>query len=243
MSEIAAGDFPEWELGLQVFDQKTAGSLDFDVLDPTKVIPEEVIPLRMIGRLLNRNVDNFFAETEQVAFCPANIVPGIGFSNDPLLQGRLFSYLDTQLSRLGGPNFHQLPVTAPRCPFHNQQRDGIHQMEVPKGRAHYEPNSIDSGGLRENPSLGYQTLAEAAAGEKTHLRSETADPAGLDRVGDAFAHSKVLGFTAGAQGLLDKAAVEMDDAIVKIAGAQGVSKFIGQAKQGRHWNRELKKAK
>ncbi|MEO7299135.1 MAG: catalase [Verrucomicrobiota bacterium] len=171
---IKNGYFPEWELSLQVFDQKTADGLDFDVLDATKIIPEEIIPLRKIGKMvLNRNVDNFFAETEQVAFCPANIVPGIGFSNDPLLQGRLFSYLDTQLSRLGGPNFHQLPVNAPRCPFHNQQRDGMHQMEVPKGRANYEPNSIDSGDVRENPALGYKHFAEAMEGEKTQLRAET----------------------------------------------------------------------
>lgn len=171
---IAAGNFPEWELGLQVFDQKMADSLDFDVLDPTKIIPEEVIPIRMIGKMtLNRNVDNFFAETEQVAFCPANIVPGIGFSNDPLLQGRLFSYLDTQMSRLGGPNFHQLPVNAPRCPFHNNQRDGMHQMQVPKGRANYEPNSIEPDGPRENPTIGYRHLAEAMDGEKVQLRPES----------------------------------------------------------------------
>ena len=171
---IETGNFPEWELGIQMFDQKTADRLDFDILDPTKIIPEEVIPLRMIGRLvLNRNVDNFFAETEQVAFCPANIVPGIGFSNDPLLQGRLFSYLDTQISRLGGPNFHQLPVNAPRCPFHNQQRDGMHQMQVPKGRANYEPNSIDPNSPRENPSFGYKTFPEEVIGEKTVLRTET----------------------------------------------------------------------
>jgi catalase len=171
---IETGNFPEWELGLQIFDQETADALDFDVLDPTKIIPEEIIPLRMVGRLvLNRNVDNFFAETEQVAFCPANIVPGIGFSNDPLLQGRLFSYLDTQLSRLGGPNFHQLPVNAPRCPFHNQQRDGMHQMQVPKGRANYEPNSIDPQSPRENPSFGYKTFPEEVLGEKSVLRTET----------------------------------------------------------------------
>jgi catalase len=171
---IKAGNFPEWELSLQVFDQKTADGLDFDVLDPTKIIPEEIIPLRPIGKMvLNRTVDNFFAETEQVAFCPANIVPGIGFSNDPLLQGRLFSYLDTQISRLGGPNFHQIPVNKPRCPFHNQQRDGMHQMEVPKGRANYEPNSIDGGAVRENPAAGYKHLAEAMMGEKSQLRPET----------------------------------------------------------------------
>ena len=417
---IEAGNFPEWELGLQLFDQKTADSLDFDVLDPTKIIPEEIIPLQMIGKLtLNRNVDNFFAETEQVAFCPANIVPGIGFSNDPLLQGRLFSYLDTQLSRLGGPNFHQLPVNAPRCPFHNQQRDGIHPMEVPKGRANYEPNSIDPGGLRESRALGYHTFAEAISGDKSQLRSETfadhysqarmfyhsmsepeqlhmakalgfelakvttvairkrmlghlaliapelqiqveqllgmegkadtiqpavqprkldpsdalsllkkakptlagrklgvliadgfdsavvkalrdaakdeqaaiaivapkvggatdskgklmaadfslvggpsvlfdavavvasekgaallaADPAGVDWVSDAFAHFKVLGSTNGAQALLDKAAVEPDEAIVQISEARSVTKFIALAKKGRYWARELKQKK
>jgi catalase len=171
---ISQGDFPEWELGLQVFDQKTADSLDFDVLDATKIIPEEIIPLRMVGKMvLNRNVDNFFAETEQVAYCPANVVPGIGFTHDPLLQGRLFSYLDTQISRLGGPNFHQIPVNAPRCPFHNQQRDGMHQMQVPKGRANYEPNSIEPGGLRENPNQGYKPFTEETIGEKTTLRTET----------------------------------------------------------------------
>ena len=119
LDSIAAGSFPEWELGLQVFDQATADKLDFDILDAPKLIPEEIVPLRMVGKLvLNRNVDNFFAETEQVAFLPSNIVPGIEFSNDPLLQGRLFSYQDTQLSRLGGPNFHQLPVNSPKgCPM------------------------------------------------------------------------------------------------------------------------------
>ena len=171
---IDTGNFPEWELNLQVFDQKTADGLDFDVLDPTKIIPEEIIPLRPIGKMiLNRNVDNFFAETEQVAFCPANIVPGIGFSNDPLLQGRLFSYLDTQISRLGGPNFHQIPVNAPRCPFHNQQRDGMHQMQVPKGRANYEPNSIEPKPIRENPVMGFKPFSEETMGEKTTLRAET----------------------------------------------------------------------
>jgi catalase len=131
---ISSGNFPEYELGLQIFDQKFADKFEFDVLDATKIIPEEVVPLEMVGKLvLDRNVDNFFAETEQVAFCPSHIVPGIDFSEDPLLQGRLFSYLDTQLSRLGGPNFHQIPVNAPKCPFHNLQRDGIHQMSLQKG--------------------------------------------------------------------------------------------------------------
>ncbi len=171
---IKRGDFPEWELGLQVFDQATADKLDFDVLDPTKLIPEEIIPLRMVGKMvLNRNVDNFFAETEQVAFLPSNIVPGIDFSNDPLLQGRLFSYQDTQLSRLGGPNFHQIPVNAPRCPMHNFQRDGLRQMEVPKGRVNYEPNSFDGGAPRENPARGFASHPEPINATKERKRSET----------------------------------------------------------------------
>ncbi len=174
---IAGGDFPEWELGLQLFDAETAAKFDFDILDPTKIIPEEVVPLRMVGKLvLNRNPDNFFAETEQVAFLPSNLVPGIDFTNDPLLQGRLFSYQDTQLSRLGGPNFHQLPINAPKgCPFAaNFQRDGMHQMAIPKGRVSYEPSSLDDGkGPRENPKLGFTSVPEKMVGEKVRQRPES----------------------------------------------------------------------
>jgi catalase len=171
---IQNGSFPEWELGLQVFDQKTADGLDFDVLDPTKIIPEEIIPLRMVGKMvLNRVPDNHFAETEQVAYCPANIVPGIDFTSDPLLQGRLFSYLDTQLSRLGGPNFHQIPVNAPKCPFHNMQRDGMQQMMIPKGRVNYEPNSLAVNAPRENPTKGFTSFPEVVTGEILRKRSET----------------------------------------------------------------------
>jgi catalase len=120
-----------------------SGQFPFDHLDATKLIPEELVPLKVIGRMvLDRWPNNFFAETEQVAYCPANIVPGIDFSNDPLLQGRLFSYLDTQLSRLGSPNFHQIPINAPKCPFSNHQRDGHMQMAQPVGRVAYEPNSL-----------------------------------------------------------------------------------------------------
>ncbi len=178
---IAMGAFPEWELGIQAFDQKLADSLPYDVLDPTKIIPEEVVPLRMIGRMvLDRNPDNFFAETEQVAYCPANIVPGIDFTNDPLLQGRLFSYLDTQKSRLGTANFHQIPVNAPKCPVMNFQRDGQMQMNVPKGRANYEPNSLtahgEEGGPRECPMTGFVTAnavtGEDEQGEKLRVRPE-----------------------------------------------------------------------
>jgi catalase len=171
---IAKGDFPEWELGVQVIEEKDAQHLDFDLLDPTKLIPEEQVPLQMIGKMtLNRNPDNHFATTEQVAFCPANVVPGIGFSDDPLLQGRLFSYLDTQLIRLGGPNFHQIPVNAPRCPMHNFQRDGWRQMAVPKGRVAYEPSQIEPTGPRECPVSGYHTPPQADTGEKGRKRSET----------------------------------------------------------------------
>jgi len=175
---IDRGDFPEWELGLQLFDQKTADELPFDVLDATKIIPEEVIPVRIVGRLvLDRNPDNFFAETEQVAYCPANIVPGIDFTNDPLLQGRLFSYLDTQLKRLGSTNFHQIPINQAKCPFQNFQRDGHMQMAVPKGRANYEPNSLaevgEEGGPRESPEQGFKTFPESVEGTKLRIRPES----------------------------------------------------------------------
>lgn len=178
---IAMGAFPEWELGIQAFDQKFADAQPYDVLDSTKIIPEEDVPLRMIGRMvLDRNPDNFFAETEQAAFCPANIVPGVDFTNDPLLQGRLFSYLDTQKSRLGTANFHQLPINAPKCPMMNFQRDGQMQMAVPKGRANYEPNSLtahgEEGGPRECPMTGFTTSSavtgENEEGEKLRVRSE-----------------------------------------------------------------------
>src|ERR1700683_3962181 len=169
---IAAGDFPEYELGLQIFDEATAGRFDFDVLDATKLIPEEFVPLQMVGKMvLDRNPDNFFAETEQVAFCPSHLVPGLNFSEDPLLQGRLFSYLDTQLSRLGGPNFHQIPINAPKCPFANFQRDGLRQMQVPKGRDNYEPNSIDLHGPRESATRGFRTTPVPVEGTKVRLRA------------------------------------------------------------------------
>jgi catalase len=171
---IDAGDFPEWELGVQLFTEKQADGFPFDHLDPTKLIPEELVPLQVIGRMvLNRNPDNLFAETEQVAFCPANIVPGIDFSNDPLLQGRLFSYLDTQLSRLGGPNFHQIPVNAPRCPFANQQRDGHMQMQVPKGRVAYEPASLDAGNPVASLAKGTVHFSEKTNGAKGRIRPES----------------------------------------------------------------------
>jgi catalase len=172
---ISNGDCPEWELGLQVFDDAFADAFEFDVLDATKIIPEEQVPVVTIGRLvLDRNVDNFFAETEQVAFCTQNIVRGIDFSNDPLLQGRNFSYLDTQLKRLGSPNFTHIPVNAPKCPVRHFQRDGHMTMVTPPGRVNYEPNSWgDRAGPRENPKTGFTSYPDRIEGEKRRVRSET----------------------------------------------------------------------
>ncbi len=176
---IQQGAFPEWELGLQLFDQDFADSLPFDVLDPTKIIPEEVLPVKIVGRMvLDRMPDNFFAETEQVAYCPANIVPGIDFTSDPLLQGRLFSYLDTQIKRLGGPNFHQIPINQPKgCPFANFQRDGHMQTGHFTGRANYEPNSLaragELPGPRETPGRGFTSFPETTDGAKQRLRPES----------------------------------------------------------------------
>ena len=173
---IQLGDYPEWELGLQLFDEEFAAQFPFDVLDATKIIPEEDVPIRRVGRLvLDRCVDNFFAETEQVAFCTQNIVPGIDFTNDPLLQGRNFSYLDTQLKRLGGPNFTHIPVNAPKCPFHHFQQDGHMAMANPKGRVNYEPNSWGNGagGPRESPEKGFHSYPAAEEGPKLRIRSES----------------------------------------------------------------------
>jgi len=143
---IDAGEYPEWELALQIFTEEQAAGFSFDVLDATKIVPEELVPLRVVGRLvLDRNPDNFFAETEQVAFCTAHVVPGIDFTNDPLLAGRIHSYVDTQISRLGGPNFHELPINAPVAQVHNNQRDGMHRQAIHRGRTAYEPNSLGGG--------------------------------------------------------------------------------------------------
>ena len=171
---IATGNFPEWEFAVQLFTQEDADRFPFDHLDATKLIPEELVPLKVIGRMvLDRWPNNFFAETEQVAYCPGNVVPGIDFSNDPLLQGRLFSYIDTQLSRLGSPNFHQIPINAPQCPFSNQQRDGHMQMEQPSGRVAYEPNSLSDNSPRETPVNGFRSARVTETGEKGRIRAES----------------------------------------------------------------------
>ncbi|WP_158915656.1 catalase [Caulobacter sp. S45] len=176
---IDSGDFPEWEFGVQLLTQEQADVLPFDILDATKLIPEELHPVEIVGKMvLDRNPDNFFAETEQVAFLPTNVPPGVDFSEDPLLQGRLFSYLDTQLSRLGSTNFHQLPINqAKGCPVMNFQRDGHMQHNVPQGRANYEPNSLaeagEIGGPRECPDRGFRTAAVPVEETKVRIRAET----------------------------------------------------------------------
>ncbi|AUN43120.1 catalase HPII [Tsukamurella tyrosinosolvens] len=172
---ISSGEYPQWDLAVQLFDQATADALPFDVLDPTKIVPDETVPLQVVGRLtLDRTVGNDFAETEQVAFCTQNIVPGIGFTDDPLLQGRNFSYLDTQLSRLGGPNFTQLPVNSARCPMAFFHQDGHMQHDVPSGQINYEPNSSDHGGPRERTGAKeLTTFAEPVTGTKARLRPDS----------------------------------------------------------------------
>ncbi|MEZ1438756.1 catalase HPII [Pseudomonas shirazica] len=186
---IETGDYPEWELGVQIVPEADEHKFDFDLLDPTKIIPEELVPVTPLGKMvLNRNPDNFFAEVEQVAFCPAHIVPGIDFTNDPLLQGRLFSYTDTQLSRLGGPNFHQIPINRPVAPNHNNQRDALHQHLVHKGRASYEPNSIDGGWPKETPPAaqdgGFESYQERIDAHKIRQRS--------DSFGDHFSQARLF---------------------------------------------------
>ena len=173
---IEGGDYPEFELGLQIIPEEDLDKFDFDILDATKLIPEALVPVEIVGKMvLNRNPDNFFAETEQVAFCPANIVPGIDFSDDPLLQGRIFSYSDTQRHRLGGANFTEIPINRPVCPFHNNQRDGFHRMQIDTAPANYNPNSIGDNWPRETPEAaedgGFTTTPERVEGIKERLRS------------------------------------------------------------------------
>lgn len=171
---IEAGAYPEWELGLQVFSEEQAEEFEFDVLDPTKIVPEELIPVIPVGKLvLNRNPDNFFAETEQVAFCTAHIIPGIDFTNDPLLQGRIHSYVDTQITRLGGPNFHEIPINAPVAQVHNNQRDGMHRQAINRGRVSYEPNSLAGGcPFQAGAMKGFTSYPEPVAADKVRGKIE-----------------------------------------------------------------------
>ncbi|EEH8495132.1 catalase HPII [Salmonella enterica] len=186
---IEAGDFPEYELGLQLIAEEDEFKFDFDLLDPTKLIPEELVPVQRVGKMvLNRNPDNFFAENEQAAFHPGHIVPGIDFTNDPLLQGRLFSYTDTQISRLGGPNFHEIPINRPTCPYHNFQRDGMHRMDIDTNPANYEPNSINDNWPRETPPApkrgGFESYQERVDGNKIRERSPS--------FGEYYAHPRLF---------------------------------------------------
>ena len=170
---IESGEYPEWELGLQIFTEAQAESFSFDVLDATKLIPEELVPVTPVGRMvLNRNPDNFFAETEQVAFCTAHVVPGIDFSNDPLLAGRIHSYLDTQITRLGGANFHEIPINAPLAPVHNNQRDGLHRQAIPRGRVAYEPNSLGGGCPFQAGAAGFVSFPQPVEGDKLRGKPE-----------------------------------------------------------------------
>jgi catalase len=171
---IEAGAFPEWELGLQVFTEEQANQFSFDVLDATKIIPEELVPVKPVGRMvLNRNPDNFFAETEQVAFGVQNVVPGIDFSNDPLLAGRIHSYFDTQLLRLGGPNFHEIPINSPVAPVHNNQRDGFHRQAIHRGRVSYEPNSLAGGcPFQHGSARGFMSFPDPTPEDKVRGKPE-----------------------------------------------------------------------
>ncbi len=171
---IESGHYPEWTLGVQVFSEEQAAQFSFDVLDATKLVPEELVPVKPVGRLvLDRNPDNFFAETEQVAFCTAHVVPGIDFTNDPLLQGRIHSYLDTQITRLGGPNFHELPINSPIVEVHNNQRDGMHRRAINRGRVAYEPNSLAGGcPFQAGSARGFVSFPEPVAEDKVRGKPE-----------------------------------------------------------------------
>ncbi|WNF23754.1 catalase [Mesobacillus jeotgali] len=173
---IEKGDYPEFELGVQMIEEEDEFKFDFDVLDPTKIWPEELVPVKIIGKMtLDRNVTNVFAETEQVAFHPGHVVPGIDFTNDPLLQGRLFSYTDTQLTRLGGPNFHEIPINRPVCPFHNNQRDGMHRMTIDRGQVSYHQNSLQNNNPKPVPANegGFEHYQEKVEGRKVRQRSDS----------------------------------------------------------------------
>ena len=187
---IETGNYPEWELGLQLFSEADAEKFSFDVLDSTKLIPEELIPVKPVGRMvLNRNPDNFFAETEQVAFCTAHVVPGIDFSNDPLLHGRIHSYVDTQITRLGGPNFHEIPINAPLAPVHNNQRDGLHRQAIARGRVAYEPNSLGGGCPFQAGAAGFASFPKAIEPNNTPIDKVRGKP---EKFAEHYAQAKLF---------------------------------------------------
>jgi len=187
---IESGNYPEWELGLQTFSESDAERFSFDVLDSTKLIPEELVPVKPVGRMvLNRNPDNFFAETEQVAFCTAHVVPGIDFSNDPLLQGRNHSYIDTQITRLGGANFHEIPINAPIVPVHNNQRDGLHRQAIARGRVAYEPNSLGGGCPYQAGAAGFVSFPRAIEPDNAPVDKVRGRP---ERFAEHYAQAKLF---------------------------------------------------
>jgi catalase len=187
---IESGNYPEWELGLQLFSESEAEKFSFDVLDSTKLIPEELVPVKPVGRMvLNRNPDNFFAETEQVAFCTAHVIPGIDFSNDPLLHGRIHSYLDTQITRLGGTNFHEIPINAPLVPVHNNQRDGVHRQAIARGRVAYEPNSLGGGCPFQAGAAGFTSFAKAIEPDNTPVDKVRGRP---EKFAEHYAQAKLF---------------------------------------------------
>ena len=184
---IEAGAYPEWELGMQLFSEEQAEKFSFDVLDATKLVPEELVPVRRVGKMvLNRNPDNFFAETEQVAFCTAHVVPGIDFSNDPLLAGRIHSYVDTQITRLGGPNFHEIPINSPLAPAHNNQRDGMHRQAINRGRVAYEPNSLGGGCPFQAGARGFVSYAQPLEPREHKIRGKA------ERFADHYSQAKLF---------------------------------------------------
>lgn len=185
---IEAGAYPEWELGLQIFTEAQAEKFSFDVLDATKFVPEELVPVVPVGKLiLNRNPDNFFSETEQVAFCTAHIVPGIDFTNDPLLAGRIHSYVDTQISRLGGPNFHEIPINAPIAQVHNNQRDGMHRQAINRGRVSYEPNSLAGGcPFQAGTAAGFTSFRGPVDAQPDKIRGKS------DKFGDHYTQATLF---------------------------------------------------
>ncbi|MEO7464026.1 MAG: catalase, partial [Nitrosospira sp.] len=170
---IETGAYPEYELSMQVFTETQSEEFSFDILDATKLVPEELVAVIPVGKMvLNRNPDNFFAETEQVAFCTAHIVPGLDFSNDPLLAGRIHSYVDTQITRLGGPNFHEIPINSPIAQAHNNQRDGMHRQAINRGRVAYEPNSLAGGCPFQAGSAGFTSFPQPITGDKVRGKPE-----------------------------------------------------------------------
>ena len=187
---IESGNYPQWELGLQLFSERDAEMFSFDVLDATKLIPEELVPVKPVGRMvLNRNPDNFFAETEQVAFCTAHLVPGIDFSNDPLLQGRIHSYVDTQITRLGGPNFHEIPINASVVPVHNNQRDGMHRHAIARGRIAYEPNSLGGGCPFQAGAAGFSSFHKSIEPDNSPVDKVRGRP---QRFAEHYAQAKLF---------------------------------------------------